>query len=458
MAKQQRKYVCRECGYSSPQWLGKCPNCNAWDTFVEEISKTTTGLKPASVKIPSKSLSDIKISPTIRMHTEIQEFDRVLGGGVVEGSLILVGGEPGIGKSTLLLQAVHQLGKIGKKVLYVSGEESPAQIKLRARRFGMESNNIYILAQTDIDEIITEIEALSPDIVVVDSIQTVYHPEIPAVPGSITQVRECALRFMRVAKSNQMVIFLIGHVTKEGSIAGPRTLEHLVDTVLYLEGDKNYLYRLLRASKNRFGSTQEIGIFEMKEKGMEEVKDPSFMFLGEREEALPGNVVTCAMEGSRSFLVEIQALLAHSFYKIPQRVSAGINYKRLAMLLAVIERRVGIRVSEKDVFINVVGGLQIEETSADLAIILAIISGIKNTPISPKTVILGEVGLGGEVRPIALIEKRVKEVSRLGFNECIVPSKCSRGTMHRAPTNMKITKVRNVREAIYEVINHHSKL
>ncbi|MCK4307604.1 DNA repair protein RadA [candidate division WOR-3 bacterium] len=453
MAKQQRKYVCQECGYSSPQWLGRCPGCGAWDTFIEEISKVSAGLKPAPTRIPSKPLSEIKISPTIRIHTKIQEFDRVLGGGIVEGSLVLVGGEPGIGKSTLLLQAVHQLGKLGKKVLYISGEESPTQIKLRAKRFGMEGENIYILAQTDIEEIVSEIEALSPDIVVVDSIQTVYHSEIGAIPGSITQVKECALRFMRVAKSDNIPIFLIGHVTKEGAIAGPRTLEHMVDTVLYLEGDKNHFYRILRASKNRFGSTQEIGIFEMKEKGMTEVKDPSFIFLGEREEALPGNVVTCAMEGSRSFLVEIQALLAYSVYKIPQRVSAGISYKRLSMLLAVIERRLGIKVSAKDVFINVVGGLHIEETSVDLAIILAIVSGIKDTPISPKTVILGEVGLGGEVRPIALADKRVKEIERLGFKECILPSKCKVSSK-----NIKITKVRSVREAIYETISHHSKL
>ena len=454
MAKQQKKYICQECGYSSPQWLGRCPGCGAWDTFIEEISKAKSGLKPAHTRIPSKPLSEIKISPTIRMHTKIQEFDRVLGGGIVEGSLVLVGGEPGIGKSTLLLQSAHQLGKLGKKVLYVSGEESPTQIKLRAKRFGFLGNeNIYILAQTDIEEIVSEIEALSPDIVVVDSIQTVYHSEITAIPGSITQVKECALRLMRVAKTNNIPIFLIGHVTKEGAIAGPRTLEHMVDTVLYLEGDKNHFYRILRASKNRFGSTQEIGIFEMKEKGMTEVQDPSFIFLGEREEALPGNVVTCAMEGSRSFLVEIQALLAYSVYKIPQRVSAGISYKRLSMLLAVIERRLGIKVSAKDVFINVVGGLHIEETSVDLAIILAIVSVIKDTPVSPKTVVLGEVGLGGEVRPIALADKRVKEIERLGFKECILPSKC-----RVSSKNIKITKVRNVREAIYEAISHHSKL
>jgi len=464
MAKQQKKYVCQECGYSSPQWLGRCPNCGAWDTFIEEIVNIGASRRLAPIRIPSKSLSEIKVSPTIRIHTKINEFDRVLGGGIVEGSLVLVGGEPGIGKSTLLLQSAHQLGKLGKKVLYISGEESPTQIKLRAERFGMEDKNIYILAQTDIDEIVSEIDALSPDIVVVDSIQTVYHSEINGVPGSISQVRECTLKLMQVAKTNPVSIFIVGHITKEGAIAGPKTLEHMVDTVLYLEGDKNHFYRILRATKNRFGSTQEIGVFEMKEKGMKEVLDPSLVFLGERDTALPGNVVTCAIEGSRPFLVEIQALLAPCAYKMPQRVSAGISYKRLSMLLAVIERRIGIRVSTQDVFINVVGGLYIEETSTDLAVILAIVSGIKNTPISSKTVVLGEVGLGGEVRPAALVNKRIKEIERLGFNECVLYSKSSLSKTNSPVSDLsesgkiKIIKVRNVKEAIYEVIGHHSKL
>jgi DNA repair protein RadA/Sms len=399
---------------------------------------------------PPKALSEIVISPTIRMQTKIHEFDRVLGGGIVESSLVLVGGEPGIGKSTLLLQCIDRIAGLGKKVLYVSGEESLQQIKLRASRLGIDNQNIHVLAQTDIDEIAREIEVLSPDLVVIDSVQTVYRSEVSALPGSITQVRECALRLAHIAKSGRLPVFLIGHVTKEGAIAGPKTLEHMVDTVLYLEGDKNRFYRILRAAKNRFGSTHEIGIFEMKEKGLQEVKDPSLMFVGDRHDNAPGSVVTCAMEGSRPFLVEIQSLLASCAFRMPQRVASGLEHKRLAMLLAVIERRAGIKVSTHDVFVNVVGGLQIEERASDLALILAIVSGIKNLPVSQKTAVLGEVGLGGEIRAVGLVEKRVREIERLGFTKCIAPSKCK--------SSIEVVVVRNIREAINETINHHSKL
>lgn len=441
MPKQQRKYVCQTCGYSSPQWLGKCPTCNEWNTFVEEISGSSPSrIQHPEYKIQPKPLTEIELSHTIRLQTKIHEFDRVLGGGIVEGSLILVGGEPGIGKSTLLLQAVDHIAQLDKKVLYVSGEELPSQIKLRAGRLGIENKNISIFSQTNIDEIALEIEAIAPDVVVVDSIQTAYHPDIDSLPGSVTQLRECGLRLMQIAKSSAIPIFIIGHITKEGAIAGPKTLEHMVDTVLYIEGDKNNLYRILRAAKNRFGSTNEIGIFEMKEEGMQEVQDPSLMFLSERNDNLPGNVVTCAMEGTRPFLVEIQALLAPCVYRTPQRVASGIDYRRLSMLLAVIECRVGIKVSTYDVFINVVGGLHIEETASDLALILAIVSGVKNSPVSLQTAVLGEVGLGGEVRPVALLDKRVKEIERLGFTKCIAPSKCK--------SNIEVIAVRNVREAI----------
>lgn len=442
MVRKQRKYVCEGCGYVSSQWLGRCPSCNEWNTFTEEISSPTKTRYPelVSTKMPPKLLAEIEVSPTIRMQTQIHEFDRVLGGGIVEGALILVGGEPGIGKSTLLLQAVDRIAKDDKKVLYISGEESPPQIKLRAERLGIESKNISIFSQTNIDEIIAEIKSLTPNVIVIDSIQTAYHPEVGSLPGSISQVRECGLRLMQIAKSYNIPIFIIGHITKEGAIAGPKTLEHMVDTVLYIEGDKNYFYRILRAVKNRFGSTNEIGIFEMKESGMQEVKDPSFVFLSEMGDNPPGNVVTCAMEGTRPFLVEIQALLTYCVYRMPQRVASGIDYRRLAMLLAVIERRVGLKVSTHDVFINVVGGLHIEERASDLAVLLAIVSGLKNAPVPQKTAVVGEVGLGGEIRPVALLEKRVKEIERLGFTKCIAPSKCK--------SKVEIVTVRNAREAI----------
>jgi DNA repair protein RadA/Sms len=449
MLKEQRKYVCQECGYISPQWLGRCPECNKWKTFVEEYKKEPAYGFTIS-KTPTRLLSEIKVSPTIRIKTGIHEFDRVLGGGIVEGALILVGGEPGIGKSTLLLQMIDCVARNGKKVLYISGEESPSQVKLRASRFGIESKNINILAQIDIEEIVSEIEKVAPNLIVVDSIQAIYNPSVDALPGSVSQVRECAFRLMEIAKSKHIPTFIIGHVTKEGTIAGPRILEHMVDTVLYLEGDKNHFYRILRAVKNRFGSTHEIGVFEMKETGLQEVKDPSMMFLGERTNNISGNVVTCAIEGTRPFLVEIQALLSPSVYRMPQRVVSGIEYNRLSMLLAVIERRIGIRVSTYDVFINVVGGLRIEERASDLAIILAIVSGVKGKRVIEKTAILGEVGLGGEVRPVGLMEKRIKEIERLGFTRCIGPSKCK--------SNISIVAVQSVSQAIHEAINHHSKL
>ncbi len=439
--------MCQVCGYFSPQWLGKCPNCGSWGSLIEEIRVTNIKV---GLHIPALSLSKIKLSKTPRTNIGIQEFDRVLGGGIVPGSLTLIGGEPGIGKSTLLLQSASQLAQQKIKVLYISGEESPAQIKLRTIRLNIEQSNIYVLAQTDITEIINEIKNQAPDVIIIDSIQSIYHPDVTSLPGSVTQVRECTLKLMQIAKYKGIPVFIIGHVTKGGIIAGPKTLEHLVDTVLYIEGDKNHYYRILRAVKNRFGSTNEIGVFEMKEKGLQEVKDPSSLFLQERQENSQGTIVTCAMEGSRPFLVEIQSLLAPCGYRMPQRVSAGIDYKRVAMLLAVVERRVGIKVSTQDVFLNVVGGLHIDETACDLAIILSIISGAKNSPVLGQTVVLGEVGLTGEVRPIGLIERRLKEIERLGFTHCIIPLTCKNFSSLSASKagNIKITGVRNIGEAI----------
>ncbi|MDD5528891.1 MAG: DNA repair protein RadA [bacterium] len=449
--KSQKRYICQQCGHSTLQWLGKCPSCNAWNTFAEEV--TFTSKSTVSVRTPSIPITNISSSESIRILTGIGEFDRVLGGGVVKGAVVLVGGEPGIGKSTLLLQAVNKFAQSGLKVLYVSGEESLSQIKLRATRLSVDDKKIYILSQTDVSSVINEIDELVPNIVVIDSIQTLYDSEVSAIPGSLSQVRECALKLMSVAKSRDISIFLIGHVTKEGVIAGPRTLEHMVDTVLYLEGDKNNFYRILRAAKNRFGSTFEIGIFEMKQNALSEVKDPSQMFLTDNSENPPGNVTTCIMEGSRPFLVEVQALVVPVNFRMPQRVSAGIEYKRLAMLLAIIERRLGVRVSMQDVFINVIGGLQIEETASDLAVILAVVSGVKNISVPKQLVVMGEVGLGGEVRHIPAIENRIREIERLGFKDCIIPAKHEKMT-----SKINLIKVRNIKDAIDETFHNNNKL
>lgn len=458
MAKEKKRYVCQECGYSSFQWLGKCPSCNAWNSFVEEVNVSKTSRHGGTIRVTPVSLSKIEMSETDRICSGIGEFDRVLGGGIVKGSLILVGGEPGIGKSTLLLQTSDELAKLGMKILYVSGEESAAQIKMRADRLGVKDEKIYLLSQTDIDEIIKEIDELNPNIIIVDSIQTLYDSEIGAMPGSVSQVRGCGMKLIEVAKGRGSrlapTIFLIGHVTKEGMLAGPKTLEHMVDTVLYLEGDKNDFYRILRAAKNRYGSTNEIGVYEMNQNGLQEVKDPSFSFLGNREASSPGTVITCVMEGTRPFLIEIQALLSFAGYRLPQRVATGINYKRLAMLLAVVECRLGIKVGSKDVFINVIGGLQVEETASDLAVILAIASAVKNVAIPKETVIIGEVGLGGEVRPVRLLDKRLKEIEKLGFKKYIGPAIDRSGYKKK----IEIIGVRNVKEVINEAFYHHSKL
>jgi DNA repair protein RadA/Sms len=392
---------------------------------------------------PPRSLKDIQISASIRTKTGIGEFDRVMGGGIVAGSLVLIGGEPGIGKSTLILQATNNLANKGNQILYCSGEESREQIKLRAERMGIVNESLYILSEIDIERILREIENLSPKLVVIDSIQTVYRPDIDNFPGSVVQVRECASNLIKTAKGKRIPVFIIGHVTKGGVIAGPRTLEHMVDTVLYLEGDRNHFFRILRAAKNRFGSTNEIGVFEMGERGLMEVKDPSLVFLEERNENLPGVATVCSLEGTRPFLVEVQALVSKTSYGMPQRVVSGVDYRRFAMLIAVCEKKLGIRLGAQDVFLNIVGGLRIEETASDLGIVCAIVSAYRGRAIDRRTIIIGEVGLTGEVRSISQLQKRVNEAERLGFKRCIVPR--ARG---RIKSKIEIVPVHKVSEAL----------
>jgi DNA repair protein RadA/Sms len=417
--KTESKFVCSGCGYESVRWLGKCPHCGQWDSLVEEASarvKEKRGVKAGSE--PAR-ISEISISEAIRSPTGTKEFDRVLGGGVVEGSLVLIGGDPGVGKSTLLLQSMAYLVNRGKKVLYASGEESPEQIKLRAERLGVAVDDLYVLSETNLESILDSVHRLAPDIVVVDSIQTVFHPELESAPGSVGQVRECGGIIMHTAKSTATAFFIIGHVTKGGVIAGPRTLEHLVDTVLYLEGDLRHHFRILRAVKNRFGSTNEIGVFQMVEKGLEEVRNPSEAFLSERSENSPGSVVTCAIEGSRPIMVEVQALVSRANFGMPQRVATGTDQKRLAMLLAVMERKGGMGIIDQDVFCNVAGGVRIGETAVDLAVVAALASNFKDRSVVHDTIVVGEVGLAGEVRRVRQMERRVMEARRLGFRRCV---------------------------------------
>jgi len=394
-------------------------------------------------------LAEVEVQSTIRIKTGIKEFDYTIGGGVVKGGVTLLGGEPGVGKSTLILQVVERLAQKGEKVLYISGEEMAFQVKMRAKRFGIKGENIHITMNGEIEKIEKEIETLSPHIIVVDSIQAVYSTKVDGIPGSPSQVKECGFYFMRVAKLGGISIFLIAHVTKEGIIAGPKMVEHMVDTVLYLEGGRAQFYRILRVTKNRFGPTDEIGVFEMKEKGLVSVEDPSLIFLTQNKNQTPGNIVTCTIEGTRPLLVEIQALISPSRGKVPQRVVSGIDYNRVNMLLAVIERRVGIQLGFLDVFLNVVGGFQIRERAADLAVVLAIISAYKKKNIPPTTIAIGEVGLGGEVRQVNLMRKRLIEGERHNFKRCIAPVAEYKG-------EMKVIKVRDVKEAVYGAFNYNS--
>ena len=443
-------YICTQCGYESKKWLGKCPGCNEWNTLQEETVRETKA-SPTAARTLSEGqlpvpLDEVAREDFPRVSTHIGELDRVLGGGVVSGSLVLIGGDPGIGKSTLLLQAAHQLSAQGHKVLYVSGEESTRQVALRASRLKVSSPKLYIQAETNLDNILGQITRLAPDFVIVDSIQTMFREDVSSAPGSVTQVRECTALLMQIAKSRGCSIFLVGHVTKAGAIAGPRVLEHMVDTVLYFEGDLDHVYRILRAVKNRFGSTQEIGLFEMKEEGMTEVNNPSEVFLSSDRQEQPGSVVTCSMEGSRPMVVEIQALVAHTAFGNPRRQTAGMDYNRMVLLLAVLEKRAGMALFDQDVYVNVAGGLRLVEPAVDLSCVLAVASSFRGKVLPTKTAAFGEVGLTGEVRAVRFAENRLAELARSGFSRVILPKRNTRGLV--IPKELTVIEVTTVAQAL----------
>ena len=452
MAKNKTVFVCNECGYESSKWLGKCPACNSWNSFFEQkVVETKSNLLDKSdnkkMNVP-QTLNSYQAKETIRTSTGFGELDRVLGGGLVKGSLILLGGEPGIGKSTLILQICDKVQGEGK-VLYVSGEESAEQIKLRADRLGINNEDILFLGETDIDIVNQAILSLTPKLVIIDSIQTMYSEELSAAAGSVSQVREITSQIMRVCKSRDITTIIIGHVTKDGTIAGPRVLEHMVDTVLYLEGERYFSYRILRGVKNRFGSTNEIGMFEMQEQGMTEILNPSDILISEREDNPAGSCIVSCMEGTRPVLVELQALTAQSVFGFPKRTANGVDFNRLALLIAVMEKKAKIMLGNQDVYLNVVGGLKISEPSVDLGMILVTASSYKNVPIPKDMVIIGEVGLTGEVRRINLIEKRLKEAEKMGFKSCIIPE--SNKKVLKDNFKLDIIGVRNVNEALKRI-------
>lgn len=421
MSKIKTFYQCQACGYSSPKWLGKCPDCGEWNTLVEEKAISGTRQTIHTKQSRPQPLSSISGGRERRMPTGIKELDRVLGGGVVEGSVILVGGDPGIGKSTLLIQASSNLSERTGKVLYVSGEESPEQIKLRAERLSINSDNIILLSETNLEDIIDTASEISPASLVIDSIQTTYTEELSSAPGSVGQVRECAAKLMSFAKRSKIPLFLIGHVTKEGTIAGPRVLEHIVDTVLYFEGDKGHAYRILRTVKNRFGSTNEIGIFEMTDSGLLTIENPSELFLSERPGDVSGSTVVASIEGTRPLLIELQALVSPTTFGMPRRTCIGVDFNRVNLLVAVLEKIAGLHLGGMDIFVNVVGGIKIIEPAVDLGIIAAIASSLREIPIEQKTLVFGEIGLSGEVRAVNQAEARIKEASKIGFKRVILP-------------------------------------
>ena len=426
MAKVQTRYICQQCGSAQTKWMGRCPDCGEWNTLVETVVEARSA-RNAKMALSSmqqnqpRLLRDVAADGYERISLALEELDRVLGGGLVPGSLVLIGGDPGIGKSTLLLQAAAALASADKPVLYVSGEESAQQIKLRADRLGLTGEGLYTLTETNVEIILNHIQQLHPSLVVIDSIQTVYLDELDSAAGSVSQVRESAARLMQVAKGQSIPIFLIGHVTKAGSIAGPRVLEHIVDTVLYLEGDRFHAYRLLRCVKNRFGASSEVGVFEMQDVGMAEVTNPSEVFLAERLLNASGSAIAVTLEGTRPLLVEIQALSSTTSFGNPRRTANGIDFNRLLLLTAVLSKRVGVRLSDQDVFVNVVGGLRVGEPAADLAVACAIVSSFRDVPVAGDLAVVGEVGLSGELRAVSQLETRLKEAAKLGFSRCLVP-------------------------------------
>lgn len=458
MAKAKSVFVCSDCGYESPKWLGKCPSCNSWNTFYEEkIQVTTTSGKALNVKESAKpmKLNSVEGKEAVRTSTGISELDRVLGGGIVKGSLVLIGGEPGIGKSTLILQLCYKIAELKKeiekdkdngKVLYVSGEESAEQVKLRADRLNLENEDMMFLGETDIDAIETQILEMRPKLVVIDSIQTIFSNDITSAPGTVSQVREITARIMKCCKQNQITTIIIGHVTKDGNIAGPRVLEHMVDTVLYLEGERYFSYRILRSVKNRFGSTNEIGMFEMRNEGMCEVTNPSEVLISEDSEKVSGAAIVCSLEGTRPLLVELQALTTPTVYGIPKRTGNGVDFNKIALLIAVLEKRAKLNIGNSDVYLNVVSGMKLNEPAVDLGIALVMASSYKNVYIPKDTAIIGEVGLTGEIRSVSMMDKRLKEAQRLGIKRVIIPQNNKK--LLKDDYKLDIIGVRNINEAL----------
>ncbi len=450
MAKNSSVFVCNECGYESSKWLGKCPSCNTWNSFFEEkiIKTKNNDTRKSNKDSKPVKLQDVVTEDGNRFKTGFDELDRVLGGGLVKGSLVLLGGDPGIGKSTLILQLCDKI-QLKESILYISGEESGTQIKLRANRLGIKNENILFLGETSIELIDETIENVNPSLVIIDSIQTMYSDDISSAPGSVSQVRECTAKVMQICKKRDISTIIIGHVTKEGAIAGPRVLEHMVDTVLYLEGDRYLSYRILRGVKNRFGPTNEIGVFEMRDKGLAEVLNPSSLLISEREGNPLGSVIVGALEGTRPILIEMQALVTKTIYGMPRRTANGIDYNRLNLLMAVIEKTSGMFLGNYDAYLNIVGGIRINEPAIDLGIILSVISSFKNVPIQKDVIVMGEVGLTGEIRNVNMIEDRIKEAQKMGFKKCIIPF--SNKQKISGKFEIDIVGVKNVNDAIKEV-------
>lgn len=449
-SKKSTVFFCQNCGFESAKWMGQCPGCREWNTFVEEQVSTAalkkSGTQGSTARQKPAVLSEITMEKEDRISTGMQELDRVLGGGVVAGSLTLVGGDPGIGKSTLLLQVCRNFSDAGAKVLYISGEESLKQIKMRAERIGSFNDNLLLLCETNLSLIEDTIRSRKPQIVIIDSIQTMYSEDVSAAPGSVSQVRESTALFLQLAKGLGVSIFIVGHVTKEGTVAGPRVLEHMVDTVLYFEGDRYASYRILRSVKNRFGSTNEIGVFEMREEGLTEVKNPSEYMLSGRPKDACGCVVACTVEGTRPLMVEMQALVCHSNFGIPRRQATGVDFNRVNLLMAVLEKRLGLQMSGCDAYVNLAGGIRIQEPAVDLGMVMAIVSSFKNRPVDESTVVFGEVGLSGEVRAVSLAEQRLQEAVKLGFTTCVMPR--ANADMLKNTKSIKVIGVSNVQEAI----------
>jgi DNA repair protein RadA/Sms len=457
-SKQKTVYICSNCGYESAKWYGKCPSCSEWGTLNEEIVKTESKSTKATSSVINKSLNVLKLdsidsSTEFRFNTGISELNRVLGGGLVKGSLVLLSGDPGIGKSTLLLQICNYLSK-DLTVRYVSGEESAYQLKMRAKRLGVKSDNLSVMCETDAEIVCEYIKSAKPNIVMVDSIQTMNISEISSSTGSVTQVRECTNLFMQTSKNNDISTILVGHVNKDGNIAGPKVLEHIVDTVLYFEGERNYSYRILRAAKNRFGSTNEIGVFEMTEMGLSQIESPSMALLSGRPTNVSGTCVTCMIEGSRPILAEIQGLATTSGFGNPRRMSTGFDYNRMAMLIAILEKRAGYFFSNMDCYLNIVGGLRADEPASDLAVAVALISSLKDAIIDSETIVFGEIGLAGEIRMVNNCEQRIKESERLGFKRCIIPRQNMKKLNKASFTDIEVIGVRNVREAFEVAIEN----